>query len=173
MKKNTSERTERAALYGLLTALAMVLGFVESLIPIPFPVPGIRLGLANLVTVAGLYLVGIRGTAAVTVLRIVLTGLSFGNPYSMAYGLSGSLLSLLVRGAAKKRQWFSPVGISILGGIAHNVGQVSFAAFIVRTAGVFYYLPALLAAGCAAGAVIGIVGGILAERISQFLKNRN
>ena len=81
LKKNTSERTERAALYGLLTALAMVLGFVESLIPIPFPVPGIRLGLANLVTVAGLYLVGIRGTAAVTVLRIVLTGLSFGNPY--------------------------------------------------------------------------------------------
>lgn len=61
MKKNTSERTERAALYGLLTALAMVLGFVESLIPIPFPVPGIRLGLANLVTVAGLYLVGIPG----------------------------------------------------------------------------------------------------------------
>lgn len=118
MKKNTSERTERAALYGLLTALAMVLGFVESLIPIPFPVPGIRLGLANLVTVAGLYLVGIRGTAAVTVLRIVLTGLSFGNPYSMAYGLSGSLLSLLVMAAAKKRQWFSPVGISILGGIA-------------------------------------------------------
>lgn len=108
-----------------------------------------------------------------TVLRIVLTGLSFGNPYSMAYGLSGSLLSLLVMAAAKKRQWFSPVGISILGGIAHNVGQVSFAAFIVRTAGVFYYLPALLAAGCAAGAVIGIVGGILAERISQFLKNRN
>ena len=170
MKKNTSERTERAALYGLLTALAMVLGFVESLIPIPFPVPGIRLGLANLVTVAGLYLVGIRGTAAVTVLRIVLTGLSFGNPYSMAYGLSGSLLSLLVMGAAKKRQWFSPVGISILGGI---VGQVSFAAFIVRTAGVFYYLPALLAAGCAAGAVIGVVGGILAERLSQFLKIRN
>ena len=120
----------------------MVLGFVESLIPIPFPVPGIRLGLANLVTVAGLYLVGIRGTAAVTVLRIVLTGLSFGNPYSMAYGLSGSLLSLLVMAAAKKRQWFSPVGISILGGIAHNVGQVSFAAFIVRTAGVF-----LLSAG--------------------------
>ena len=115
MKKNTSERTERAALYGLLTALAMVLGFVESLIPIPFPVPGIRLGLANLVTVAGLYLVGIRGTAAVTVLRIVLTGLSFGNLYSMAYGLSGSLLSLLVMAAAKKRQWFSPVGISILG----------------------------------------------------------
>lgn len=116
MKKNTSERTERAALYGLLTALAMVLGFVESLIPIPFPVPGIRLGLANLVTVAGLYLVGIRGTAAVTVLRIVLTGLSFGNPYSMAYGLSGSLLSLLVMGAAKKRQWLLSSGNQHPGG---------------------------------------------------------
>lgn len=118
MKKNTSERTERAALYGLLTALAMVLGFVESLIPIPFPVPGIRLGLANLVTVAGLYLVGIPGNGGGDGAPHRSHGLSFGNPYSMAYGLSGSLLSLLVMAAAKKRQWFSPVGISILGGIA-------------------------------------------------------
>lgn len=151
----------------------MVLGFVESLIPIPFPVPGIRLGLANLVTVAGLYLVGIRGTAAVTVLRIVLTGLSFGNPYSMAYGLSGSLLSLLVMGAAKKRQWFSPVGISILGGIAHNVGQVSFAGFYRPYSRRLLLSAGALAAGCAAGTVIGVVGGILAERLSQFLKIRN
>ena len=173
MKKNTSERTERAALYGLLTALAMVLGFVESPIPIPFPVPGIRLGLANLVTVAGLYLVGDPGN-----------GGGDGAPHrshgpflwkSVQYGLwpFGKPSKPAGHGGSEKRQWFSPVGISILGGIAHNVGQVSFAAFIVRTAGVFYYLPALLAAGCAAGAVIGVVGGILADRISQFMKNRN
>ena len=81
------------ALYGLLTALAMVLSFVETLIPIPIPIPGVKLGLANLVTVVGLYLIGIPGTIAVTLVRIVLVGFSFGNPYSMIYGLSGSFLS--------------------------------------------------------------------------------
>ena len=84
------------ALYGLLIALAMVLSFVETLIPIPIPVPGVKLGLANLVTVVGLYLIGIHGTIAVTLIRIVLVGLSLGNPYSMIYGLSGSFLSLFV-----------------------------------------------------------------------------
>ena len=90
------------ALYGLLIALAMVLSFVETLIPIPIPVPGVKLGLANLVTVVGLYLIGIPGTIAVTLIRIVLVGLSFGNPYSMIYGLSGSFLSLFVMAILKK-----------------------------------------------------------------------
>lgn len=93
------------ALYGLLIALAMVLSFVETLIPIPIPVPvpGVKLGLANLVTVVGLYLIGIPGTIAVTLIRIVLVGLSFGNPYSMTYGLSGSFLKpVLVMAILKK-----------------------------------------------------------------------
>lgn len=92
------------ALYGLLIALAMVLSFVETLIPIPIPVPGVKLGLANLVTVVGLYLIGIPGTIAVTLIRIVLVGLSFGNPYSMIYGLSGSFLSLFVMAILKKTE---------------------------------------------------------------------
>ncbi len=168
-KKNT----RNVALYGILIALAMVLSFVESLIPIPFPVPGIKLGLANLVTISGLYLIGIPGTICVTILRVILVGLSFGNPYSMIYGLSGSFLSLFVMALAKKYHWFSPVGISILGGIFHNIGQVTFAAMIVQTAGVYVYLPMLLAAGTIAGAVIGILGGIIAERLTNFTKNLN
>lgn len=151
----------------------MVLGFVESLIPIPFPVPGIRLGLANLVTVAGLYLVGIPGN-----------GGGDGAPHrshgpflwkSVQYGLwpFGKPSKPAGHGGSEKTAVVLSSGNQHPGGIAHNVGQVSFAAFIVRTAGVFYYLPALLAAGCAAGAVIGVVGGILAERLSQFLKIRN
>jgi len=164
---------KRAALYGLLIALAMVLSFVESMIPIPIPVPGAKVGLANLVTVAGLYLVGIPGTAAVTVLRVVLVGLSFGNPYSMVYGLSGSFLSLAVMALAKKHDFFSVLGISILGGVFHNVGQLIFAAFIVKTPGLAYYLPALMAIGCISGALIGTVGGILVERLSEFVKNMN
>lgn len=171
MKKGQAAR--KVALYGILIALAMVMSFVESLVPVPIPVPGVKLGLANLVTVTGLYLVGIRGTIAVTLIRVVLVGLSFGNPYSMIYGLSGSFLSLLVMSLAKKYNWFSQVGISVLGGIAHNIGQITFAAVIVRTAGLYYYLPALLAAGCIAGTLIGILGGILTERLSDFVKNLN
>ena len=158
------------ALYGLLTALALVLSFVETLIPIPIPIPGVKLGLANLVTVVGLYLIGIPGTIAVTLIRIVLVGLSFGNPYSMIYGLSGSFLSLFVMAILKKTGKLSQIGISVLGGIAHNIGQITFAAVIVQTAGVFYYLPFLLAAGCIAGTLIGVVGGIITERLMHAMR---
>ena len=167
MQKNTAAK--RAALYGLFVAFAMVLGFIESLIPIPVPIPGVKLGLANLATVAGFFLVGIPGTILVTVLRIVLTGLSFGNPYSMLYGLSGSFLSLAVMGIGKKCRWFSPVGISVLGGVFHNIGQLTFAAFVVRTPGVYVYLPFLLAAGCVTGIVIGVLGGSVASRLERWI----
>lgn len=173
MDRKNKNAAARAALYGILIALAMVMSFVESLIPIPIPVLGVKLGLANLVTVTGLYLVGIRGTVCVTLLRVVLVGFSFGNPYSMIYGLSGSFLSLFVMVLAKKYRLFSQAGISILGGIAHNIGQITFAALIVRTPGVYVHLPALLIAGCISGLVIGILGGILTERLSDFVKNRN
>ena len=158
------------ALYGLLTALAMVLSFVETLIPIPIPIPGVKLGLANLVTVVGLYLIGIPGTIAVTLVRIVLVGFSFGNPYSMIYGLSGSFLSLLVMAILKKTGRFSQISISVLGGIAHNIGQITFAAVIVQTSGVFYYLPFLIAAGCIAGTLIGIVGGLITGRLLRAMR---
>lgn len=165
------ERAQKIALYGILIALAMVMSFVESLIPVPIPVPGVKIGLANLVTVTGLYLVGIPGTVCITLLRVVLVGFSFGNPYSMIYGLSGSLVSLLVMSLAKRYRWFSSTGISILGGIFHNIGQITFAALVVQTAGVYFYLPALLAAGCIAGTFIGILGGIMTERLTKFTKN--
>lgn len=168
---NTKNKAKTVAEYGILIALAMVLSFVETLIPIPIPVPGVKLGLANLVTVVGLYLVGIPGTVGITLTRIVLVGLSFGNPYSMIYGLSGSFLSLLVMAAVKKHDWFGQIGISVLGGIAHNIGQITFAAVIVHTPGLYYYLPALLLAGCVAGTLIGILGGILTERLEKIIKN--
>ena len=163
---NREKKAITVALYGLLIALAMVLSFVETMIPIPIPVPGIKLGLANLVTVVGLYLIGIPGTIAVTLIRIVLVGLSFGNPYSMIYGLSGSK-EVIQDGVLL----FPEEGCSqIAGGIAHNIGQITFAAVIVQTPGVFYYLPFLLAAGCIAGTLIGIVGGIITERLQRAMR---
>ena len=164
------EKSRQAASYGLLIALAMVFGYIESLLPLPVPVPGMKIGLANLVTIVCLEFAGVRGAVWVTLLRVILTGLSFRNPYSMMYGLSGSFLSLAVMAAAKHYRLFSRTGISILGGVFHNVGQLAFAAWILRSVAVFSYLPALLIAGAAAGAVIGAVGGMLAGRLQRFFR---
>lgn len=158
------------ALYGMLIALAFIFSYVEAMVPIPIPVPGIKLGLANLVTIVGLYTVGIPGSAVVALIRILLMGFTFGNLFSMAYSMAGGIFSLLVMAAAVKTGWFSKIGVSILGGIFHNVGQLCAAAWVTKTAGVFTYLPVLLVAGVVAGAVIGLLGGIIVERIEGIVK---
>lgn len=158
------------ALYGMLVALAFIFSYVEAMIPVPVPIPGIKLGLANLVTIVGLYTVGIPGAAAVALIRILLMGFTFGNVFSMAYSMAGGLLSLLVMAAAVKCGWFSRIGVSVLGGIFHNIGQLCAAAWVTKTMGVFTYLPVLLVAGVAAGAVIGFLGGMVVERIGGIVK---
>ncbi len=160
------DRAHKVAGYGLLIALAFIFSYVEALIPLPLPIPGIKLGLANLVNVVGLYTVGIAGTLVVGLLRIVMVGFTFSNPGSMLYALSGGVLSLTVMGLAKKTGWLDKTGVSILGGVFHNIGQLSMAAWITKTAGVFTYLPLLLVAGIITGAVIGVLGGIVTERIA-------
>ena len=129
-----------------------------------------KLGLANLVTVVGLYTVGIGGTVAVSMIRIVLVAFTFGNVFSMMYSLGGWALSILLMILCKKREWFSSVGISVIGGVGHNIGQLCVAALVVKQAGVFVYLPVLLIAGTAAGLVIGLVGGLIVERLPRFIK---
>lgn len=160
----------RTALCGMLIALAMLLSYVETLIPISLGIPGVKLGLANLVTVTGLYLLTLPQLIFVTLVRIVLVGLTFGNGFSIVYGLAGSVLSLLVMIFCRRTGWFSQTGISIAGGVGHNVGQLSVAAVVVKNTSVFYYLPFLLVAGSIAGAVIGLLGGILTKRLGRFLK---
>lgn len=160
----------QAALYGMLTALALVLSFVETMIPISFGGFGIKLGLANLVTVVGLYTVGTAGTVAVSLVRIFVAGLTFGNAFSMMYSLGGWVLSILLMVFCKKKDLFSPVGISIIGGVGHNVGQLCVAALVVRQQGVFVYLPLLLVGGVGAGLAIGLAGGLIVERLPSFFK---
>lgn len=157
---------EKVALYGILIALAFIFSYVEALIPLPVPVPGMKLGLANLVNVVGLYTVGAAGTIVVGLIRIVMVGFTFSNPGSMLYALSGGILSLAAMALAKKMDWFDKTGVSILGGVCHNIGQLSMAAWITGTAGVFSYLPVLLVAGVITGAVIGLLGGLVTERIA-------
>lgn len=159
------------ALYGMLIALAFILSFVETLIPIHLGIPGVKLGLANLVTIVGLYTIGVRGTVVVSLIRIVLVGFTFGNLVSMVYSLAGWVLSMFLMCFLKKTEWFSKIGVSIMGGIGHNIGQICIASLVVQTSGVFYYLPVLLVAGTIAGMLIGMLGGIIVERIQKFTKN--
>ena len=119
-KRRIRGHADKAALYGLLIALAFIFSYVEALIPLPVPVPGIKLGLANLVNVVGLYTVGAAGTLVVGLLRIVMVGFTFSNPGSMLYALAGGILSLAVMALAEKMDWFEKTGVSILGGVFHN-----------------------------------------------------
>ena len=167
MKANRTGRL--VATYGMLISLAFIFSYLEAIIPIPVPIPGVKLGLANLVTIVGLYTVGVKGTVAVSLIRIVLVGCTFGNLFSMVYGLAGGALSLILMILFRKTNWFSQIGVSIIGGIGHNIGQLTVAALVTETAGVFYYLPFLMAAGVVAGGVIGLLGALVTERIRKFV----
>ena len=158
------------AVYGMLIGLAFIFSYLEAIVPIPVPIPGVKLGLANLVVIVGLYTIGIPGTIAVALIRIVLVGFTFGNVSSMLYSLSGGIVSLILMIAFRKLNWFSQTGVSIIGGIGHNIGQLMMAAFKTETAGVFYYLPFLIVAGVVSGAVIGLLGGLVTARILNYLK---
>ena len=159
--------SKKVAVYGMLVALAFLLSYVETLIPFSFAIPGIKVGLANLVVITALYSLGEKGAFVISIVRIVLTGLTFTSLSVMLYSLGGGLLSFLCMVMAKR---LTPLGV--LGGVAHNLGQLLVAALVVRTGSLMYYFPALLAAGTAAGALIGILGGLVTERLCPFLRQR-
>ena len=168
--RSQDRKSREMALCGMMTALAFLLGYVETLIPISLGVPGVKLGLANLVTIVSLYLLGTRTAGMIALIRVVLTGFTFGNLSMMMYSLAGAALSLLVMAVSRKKDLFGTVGVSVAGGVGHNVGQLLVAAAVVENSSLFYYLPVLLAAGTAAGAVIGILGGILVKRLSRWMR---
>ena len=154
----------KVAVFGVFTSLALILSFVELLIPINFGIPGMKLGLANLLVVILLYKGCPRDALLLSVIRILLSGLIFGNMFSIFYSLGGGLLSLAVMVFLKKTGQFTVAGISIGGGASHNVGQLLVAMFVVQTYQVGYYLPVLLIAGVITGAVIGILSAEVLKR---------
>lgn len=170
MRTFSNLTTGKITAIGMLTALAMVLGFVETLIPINLGVPGMKLGLANLIVIITLYLIDVKTAVTVSLLRIGLIAMTFGNISMMFYSIAGAALSLLCMILFKKINGFSMVGISIIGGIMHNVGQIICAAFVVRTNGVFTYLPVLMFAGVISGMLIGIAASLVLVRVKPILK---
>lgn len=159
----------RAAYFGIFTALALIFSYVESLIPIHFGVPGIKLGLANLLIVIFLYKRNAKEALLLSVIRIVLSGFLFANLFSILYSLAGGILSLAVMTYLKKRGTFSVVGISIAGGVAHNLGQLVVAMLVVETYRVGYYFPVLLIAGVLTGMLIGIVAAEILKRLKNIV----
>ncbi|HIY62256.1 MAG TPA: Gx transporter family protein [Candidatus Mediterraneibacter stercoripullorum] len=155
----------RAAYFGVFTALALILSYVELLIPINFGIPGAKLGLANLVIVVVLYRNGWREALLLSVVRIVLAGFMFTNLFSILYSLAGGILSLGVMSLLKWKNIFSVTGVSIAGGVSHNVGQLLVAMAVVETYQVGWYLPALLIAGVLTGLLIGILSAGMLKRI--------
>lgn len=154
----------KVAVFGVFTSLVLILSYVELLIPINFGIPGMKLGLANLLVVILLYKGCPRDALLLSVIRILLSGLIFGNMFSIFYSLGGGLLSLAVMVFLKKTGQFTVAGISIGGGASHNVGQLLVAMFVVQTYQVGYYLPVLLIAGVITGAVIGILSAEVLKR---------
>lgn len=155
----------RIAEAGILTAAAFILSYLEAILPFSLGIPGVKLGLSHLVTVFALYRLPIWETVSITLVRVLLSALLFGSVASLAYSLTGAILSLTVMLLLRRLPKFSPTGVSIAGGISHNIGQLACAALLMNTARLVWYLPVLLVAGCISGAVIGGVGAVLVRRV--------
>ena len=158
----------KTAYFGMFTALALILSYVEFLIPFHFGVPGIKLGLANLIIVIVLYKCSAKEAIVLSVLRILLSGFMFGNMFSIIYSLAGGILSWIVMVLLKRTGTFSITGVSIAGGVSHNVGQLVVAMLVVESYKAGFYLPVLLVAGVITGFIIGIISSEILRRITDF-----
>lgn len=160
-------KARKVAFLGLSITLAMVLSFVESQIPVFTTIPGMKMGLPNLVIVFLLYRVGWKEAVLVSIIRVALVALLFGNLQSLIFSIAGAALSLTGMSLLKKTKLFSPIAVSVVGGVLHNVGQVIAACLWTQTAQVAYYLPMLLISGICAGILIGLVAGLLLKRLKN------
>ena len=160
-------KARKVAFLGLSITLAMVLSFVESQIPVFTTIPGMKMGLPNLVIVFLLYRVGWKEAVLVSIIRVALVALLFGNLQSLIFSIAGAALSLTGMILLKKTKLFSPIAVSVVGGVLHNVGQVVAACLWTHTAQVAYYLPMLLISGICAGILIGLVAGLLLKRLKN------
>lgn len=157
----------KVAYFGVFTALALIFSYVETLIPIQFGIPGVKLGLANLIIVIALYRMKLSEAYLLSIVRVLLAGFIFGNYFSIIYSLAGGLLSLTVMALLRKKGGFSVIGVSIAGGVFHNIGQLIIASVIVETFSVMYYVPVLLIAGLVTGLLIGIASDGMLKRLAN------
>lgn len=161
-------QTKRIALLGILVSVSLVLSYIEMLLPpIWSAVPGIKMGLPNIVILSVLYKFSLKDAAAVSFIRVSLVSLLFGNAMVYAYSLAGAALSLCVMATLKKLNFLSPVGVSVSGGISHNLGQIIIAIIILKTKEIGYYMIVLSFTGTIAGIVVGVIGSIVLKYFNK------
>lgn len=164
------QSSKSIAYCGLLTTLAMVFSYVESLIPLDFSIPGVKLGLANVVSVIAIYLFAPVYAYIIVILRVLLTGFLFGNLYSIIYSLSGAIFSLLAMIFLKKTDKVSIYGVSITGGVVHNIGQLFVAVLVVNQLKLSFYGPVLIISGVIMGFVIGWISSVIIKRVETYVR---
>lgn len=160
-------KTRKLTIAALLAALALIFSYIEVLIPFNPGIPGIKLGIANLVIIIALYYLGVRYALLINIIRILIGGLLFSGLFGAAYSLAGALVSMLVMVLLKKTGLFSVTGISMAGGVAHNLGQILVAAFLVSNIKIFVYFPVLIISGVISGAIIGIIAYLILQKLPK------
>ena len=161
-------KTKTLVFLSLFTAVAMVLSYIEAILPpIWSAIPGIKIGLPNIIIIFLLYRMSVKSAAAVSLVRILLSALLFGNAVTLLYSLAGAILSLTVMAVLKKIDRFSMIGVSIVGGVFHNLGQILMAMLILETAEIGYYMIILTVTGTIAGVLVGILGALLTRYMAS------
>ena len=159
------DKTKKIATYGVMAALAMILSYVEMQLPAFVAIPGVKMGLTNIVVIVALYKMGNKSAIFINIVRIIAVSLLFGTLMSFAFSFAGGMLSTLVMILLKKTDKFSTVGVSVAGGITHNIGQIRAAMLLLNTKAIIWYLPVLWLSGILSGLLIGLIGAIIVKRI--------
>lgn len=164
---------KKTAYMGLLLAFALILSYIETIIPFQIGIPGIKLGLSNLAVVLCLYLFGWKEALLLSIAKSIISGFMFGSLSMIIYSVAGAFLSALIMISLKKTHWFHVPVVSAAGGVMHNLGQLLVAVVFVKTYGVFYYMPVLMTAGLVTGIVIGVVALLVLPYIQNILSKGN
>ena len=164
------KQIQRMVLCALLTALMLVLGYIENLLPLPGAMPGVKLGLANSVLIYGLYMLGAPTSFLLMILKALLSALLFGGVSTLPFSLAGGTLSLLGMILCKKIKDVSPMGISAVGGMLHNVGQVMVSMLLLKTTGLLGYMAILMGVGLGTGLVTGLVANLTMKHLKTIFR---
>jgi heptaprenyl diphosphate synthase len=163
-------KASKLSLAALSVSLAMILSFVESQIPAFVAIPGVKIGLTNIVVIYALYKLGWKYAAVISFVRVLLVGMLFGNGVSIAYSLAGAAVSFVVMVLLMRAKVFSTTAVSVAGGVMHNMAQIGMACIIMETNLLTYYAPFLLISGTLAGIAIGVISAIMIKRVDVKIK---
>ena len=163
---NEMKKTRKLAIYGVLTALAIIFGYIELQLPAFFAIPGIKPGLTNIVVVVALYSLDNKSALFINFVRIAIVSMLFGTVIAFMFSAIGGLLSTTVMILLKKTDKFSPIGVSAAGGITHNIGQIIVAMFVTGTTNILWYLGILWLTGTISGLLVGMIGGMICKHIN-------